>query len=359
MQVNRRYFLFGALSAPLLAATKKSETVERPNIVLIVARDLGAYMVGCYGNKEVHTPNIDRLAEIGVRFALSFSCVPIEHDQAPFTAAGYNGGHAGSVEEVNTFLDAQAAAKPFFLTIHWASPNAVTPAKKNVDSYAATNWETVGWEVIASNATHKEMLNDVPGSMRKYAAGLTTLDDQISLLLGKLQQRSLSDNTLIIFTSQNGFLMGRHGMWGDVTASDPANMYEEVVHVPLIWVWPSRFPPQTMRNDVVSSYDLMPALGALAGVTVPGSGGVTYLPFVYGRRLRKKQSWPGVAFGRVRETAMARDDRYKVILRNQGKGPNELYDEVVDLREQTNQYDNPKYVSIRDKLSGELAAWRG
>ena len=358
MQVNRRHFLFGTLAAPVVAATKKLQTVERPNVVLIVARDLGAYMVGCYGNKEVRTPNIDRLAEIGVRFALSFSCVPIEHDQAPFTAAGYNGGHAGSVEEANAFLDAQAAAKPFFLTINWASPNVVAPSKKNVDLYASTGWESVGWELIADNATHKEMMNDVPGGMRRYAAGLSTLDDQIPLLLGKLQQRSLVENTLIIFTSQNGFLLGRHGMWGDVTASQPLNMYEEVVRVPLIWAWPSRFPPQTVRNDVVSAYDLMPALGALTGVAVPGSG-VTYLPFVYGRRLPKKQNWAGVAFGRVRETAMARDDRYKVILRNQGKGPNELYDEVVDAREQNNQYDNPKYLSIRDKLSAELASWHG
>ena len=54
-----------------------------------------------------------------------------------------------------------------------------------------------------------------------------------------------------------------------LTASDPANMYEEVVRTPLIWTWPSRFPPQTVRNDVVSSYDLLPALCELTGVAAP------------------------------------------------------------------------------------------
>jgi hypothetical protein len=90
MPLNRRHFLFGALAAPVLAATKKQAVAERPNIVLIVAEDLGAYMVGCYGNTEVHTPNIDRLAQTGVRFHNSFSCSPVAHGPSPFAAAGYN-----------------------------------------------------------------------------------------------------------------------------------------------------------------------------------------------------------------------------------------------------------------------------
>ena len=55
MQLNRRHFLMGALAAPALAATKKQPQVERPNIVLIVGEELGAYMIGCYGNSEVRT----------------------------------------------------------------------------------------------------------------------------------------------------------------------------------------------------------------------------------------------------------------------------------------------------------------
>lgn len=363
MKWNRRDFLFGALAAPALAAAKKPKAktaVERPNIVLIVARDLGSYMVGCYGNAEIRTPHIDRLAQTGVRFAQNFSCSPAEFDQGPFATAGYNCGHGGSAEQAAAFLDAQAPEKPFFLTVDWPSPNAVAPPQKNVDLYAATGWEAVGWEPVAPNATHKEMLNDVRGNMRKYAAALTTLDEQIPALLAKVQQRGAGDNALIIFTSRNGYLLGRHGLWGEVSASDPVNMYEEAVRTPLIWAWPSRFPPQTVRNDVVSSYDLMPALSALTGVAQPGgTAGTTYLPFVYGRRQPKKQSWVGTAFGRVKDTEMARDGRYKLILRNQGKGPNELYDEVADAREQVNQIDNPNYLNVRERLTHELAAWRG
>jgi hypothetical protein len=55
---------------------------------------------------------------------------------------------------------------------------------------------------------------------------------------------------------------------------------------------------------------------------------------------------------------MARDNRYKLVLRDEGKGPAELYDLVADRHEKTNQYANPQFVSVRDRLAAELAAWR-
>jgi arylsulfatase A-like enzyme len=360
MPLNRRHFLFGALAAPVLAATKKRAATERPNIVLIVAEELGAYMIGCYGNTEVRTPNIDRLAQTGVRFHNSFSCSPVAPDQAAFTAAGYNCNRATSAAQAGEFLDAQAPAKPFFLTVAWPSPNAVTAPQKNLDLYAKTGFETIGWEAVASNATHKEMLRDVPANLRKYAAALTTLDEQIPALTATLQKRGVWDSTLIVFTSNGGYLLGRHGLWGDATASEPVNLYEEVVRTPLIWTWPSRFPPLTVRNDVVNSYDLIPALCELTGVAPPaGSRRPTYLPFVYGRRLGKKETWPDVALGRIRDAEMARDGRYKLILRGGGKGANELYDETTDPKEQENQADNAKYLGMRQRLTGQLTSWRG
>src|SRR3977135_1320625 len=58
----------------MFAATKP---VERPNILFILADDLAAWMLGCYGNKEIKTPNIDNLARGGMRFANNFCCTPI------------------------------------------------------------------------------------------------------------------------------------------------------------------------------------------------------------------------------------------------------------------------------------------
>ncbi len=370
MPFNRRYFLFGALAAPALAAKKKRAAVERPSVLLIVASDLGAYMVGCYENKEVRTPNIDHLALTGVRFSSTFSSAPIGAESAAAVqearlsqalgAAGYNCGP--STVKAAGFLDAQTADKPFFLTVILPSPLSENVPSKNLDLFAATDFESIGWEPAAPNATHKEMLRDVAGNLRKYSAGLAAADQQVGELLIKLHDRGLLDNTLIVFVGVNGYLLGHHGLWGDATASNPVNLYEEVVRVPMIWSWPLRFPPQTVRNEVVSVYDLLPTICDLTGAAPPADripAGHSYLPFVYGRRLPKKQTWPDIAFARAGNAEMARENRYKVILRDQGKGPNELYDEVADPRETTNQYDNPEFVSIRDQLMSALGSWRG
>jgi arylsulfatase A-like enzyme len=130
----------------------------------------------------------------------------------------------------------------------------------------------------------------------------------------------------------------------------------------MIWSWPLRVPPQTVRNEVVTTYDLLPSICELMGAALPpGSipAGRSYLTFAYGRRLPKKQTWPGIAFAKLDATVMAREERYKLIVRDQGKGPNELYDEVADPQEKTNQYDNAQFVSVRDRLASALAGWQG
>src|SRR5213075_692753 len=80
MSLTRRS-LFAALPATaLLAQRKKSADAtpsSRPNILLILADDLPAWALGCHGNKEIKTPNIDLLARGGTRFLNSFVCTPI------------------------------------------------------------------------------------------------------------------------------------------------------------------------------------------------------------------------------------------------------------------------------------------
>jgi arylsulfatase A-like enzyme len=349
MPLHRRQFLFGTLALPAFAATKnpKNKIVERPNIVCIEAQDLGAYMLGCYGNSEVRTPHIDRLAQIGVRFSNNFAAAPVSSagreplETSPTLLKG--GYHQVSAED---FLKGPPPPQPFLLTISWPSPLAQAAPQSKLDLYTSVNFETIGREA----ATAGQM-----ATLRKYAAGLTTLDEQLPALQAKLEQGGLSDKTALIFTSSNGYLLGQHGLWGDGLASDPVNMFEEVVRVPLIFACPALFPPQTNPTEIVSVWNLWPTLCDLGG---EGPGGASYLPFVYGHRLPKKQSWPGVAFARFRNAQMARDDRYKVVLYDQPKGPNQFFDISVDPHEQVNQYDNPQYSSARDHLTAELAAWR-
>jgi len=67
MNLSRRHFVFGSLALPALAAKKPAG--ETPHIILILAENLPAWVLGCYGNPAVQTPNIDRLAKTGTRFS--------------------------------------------------------------------------------------------------------------------------------------------------------------------------------------------------------------------------------------------------------------------------------------------------
>lgn len=74
--------------------------------------------------------------------------------------------------------------------------------------------------------------------------------------------------------------------------------------------------------------------------------------------LAKGQKWPATVFGHFRNTEMARDSYYKLILRNDGSGPNELYDLRLDPREKVNRFENNEYLTVRERLTNEITAWR-
>ena len=74
MLLSRRHFFFGSLAVPALNA--KKPPAARPNVLLIVADHLPSWVLGCSGNKEFRTPNLDRLAQTGARFKTHFVCRP-------------------------------------------------------------------------------------------------------------------------------------------------------------------------------------------------------------------------------------------------------------------------------------------
>ncbi|MGE5488445.1 MAG: sulfatase [bacterium] len=445
MLLTRRQLIALSAAAPVLAQRKSAPP---PNIVLIVARDLGAWMLGCYGNKEIRTPNIDFLARTGTRFLNHSVCAPaasagfatlltgraprqhgiagnlgeggqkeipaqfanevtisgalsargyncglvgvwgLGDDRAPghsfkfwhtMTGGGYNDPSISRNGDITTergyapelftraavdFIGRQKEGQPFFLLVSHlnARPPYDGHPQKYYDMYASTTFNTSGWEPAAANASGgREYLRDIIGNLRRAAAGVAALDDQIPPLLEALDKAKLRDNTLIVFTSTNGVLLGRHGLWGDGTASFPDNMYEEVMVAPLIWNWFGKVPPEAERPELVSAYDLLPSLCEAAGAPAPSGRnlcGASYMQLAANRPLPRGGEWRNRAFGQIGDAEMARDGRYKLVLRRGGQGPNELFDLRADPSERTNQYDNPEYVSVKDRLTAELAAWR-
>jgi arylsulfatase A-like enzyme len=405
--VNRRHFLISSVASAVLTGAQKNQPVQRSNILIVMADGLGAWMLGCYGNKEIQTPNIDGVARGGLRFTNSFSTssasapsratfltgrVPRQHgiedslDTPAWFAseamisdvlanAGYNCGYIGKwdlasdrqprhgykytytvpgtasaymdpemslngeavgekgylgdllTQRASEFLDRQSPAQPFFLTV--AFPNPRPPyaghPQKYYDMYAETPFNTIGWERSAPNAVRdKEMLGDIVPNLRRAAASISALDGQIPALLRKLQERKLWDNTLIVITSTTGALLGRHGLWSDGHASDPPNMYDEVVRTPLILSWPGKIPTGEIAPEVVSSYDVLPTLCEAAAVAQPTGrnlAGRSFLAIAKRDPLPKKEPWRNLAFAQLKNTWMARDARYKLVWRNDGAGP--------------------------------------
>ncbi|MGC9972894.1 MAG: sulfatase-like hydrolase/transferase [Bryobacteraceae bacterium] len=376
MRPTRREVLFAA-AAPAFAKA----AARRPNIVLVVADDLGAWMLGCYGNQVIRTPNIDLLARSGTRFLYHIGCAPAgernraalltgrpPHQQGSqdprvsdlLASAGYVCGSANALE----FLDSHKGDQPFFLAVNQfnlLAPNDKVPAKYH-EMYAQTSFDGLGWEPVAPNAARdKDLLASIVPNLRRCAAAITAFDDQIQPLVARLDQRGLRENTLIVFTSASGFLLGRHGLWSDGLASEPVNMYEEVMATPMIWNWRGQIPVEAARPELVSACDFLPTLCELTGVAPPRDRnlpGRSYLPAVFNQPFPKKQPWRNLVFGEFRGVEMARDTRYKLVLRNQGQGPNELFDLRADPREKVNQYANLAFVTMRDRLSAELDAWR-
>jgi arylsulfatase len=137
-------------------------------------------------------------------------------------------------------------------------------------------------------------------------------------------------------------------------------MYDESVAVPMLWCWPGSVPAQEVRMEPVSTYDLLPTLCDLVSAAVPSRNlcGRSYLALATGKHLPKKQPWRDTVFGQYRNTAMARTQRYKLVLRDDGKGTSELYDLPADPGERANQADNEQYISVKTTLAGEFAQWK-
>jgi len=378
MPISRRHFFLGSLALPAFAAKKPP---ARPNLLLFLVDDLPSWALGCYGNKEIRTPNIDRLSQTGTRFLNHFVCTPAAAPscatfltgRTPMQPAGATGldkilgdlGYEVHTEDASTasgFIARQTAAKQYFLTVTCSKLSAPYDgvAQKYRDLYAKATFEGYTPDPVSGNArAGREMLSDIIGNVRKFAAALSELDAQVAAALAAVNRKGLLDNTLMVFSSTCGSLLGRHGLWDSGDASDPVNMYDEAIGTPMLWSWAGRVPALATQVEMVSSYDFAPTVCNALGIPAPGGiCGRSYLLMATGKPLPKKQRWRSTVCGHYQNTDMAREERYKVVLRDGGKGPNELYDLNSDPREKVNQTDNDQYASIRTSLGAEIAKWK-
>ncbi len=448
------------LTICLITLSARAQHQTPPNIILIVADDLGWGELGCYGQQKLRTPNIDSLAARGVRFTRFYSGAPVcapsravlltgkhpghaairdnkeiggwgpeqPEGQWPLPAseatiaeylkrAGYTTGAFGkwglggpgsqghlNPQGFNHFYGylCQRVAHNYYPTHLWRNHdvdvlhnNDFFRAHQRVDAapedpaaydqykggdFAPQAILDEALDFIENNADrpfflyYPTMIPHValqapqeyidrfpeqwdqepyfgqrgylptPRPRATYAAMIAFLDDAVGRILDSLDAHNLTDNTLIVFTSDNGAsyaggvdmaffnsVAGLRGRKGD--------LYEGGIRVPMIAAWPGRIPEGTTSNIPAAFWDLLPTLCDAAELPTPTtSDGLSLLPWMTTNEPPAPPDrtlyweFPGYA---GQQAAMW--DTYKAIRRNMQKGnlTIAIYDLEADPAEQT------------------------
>jgi arylsulfatase A-like enzyme len=203
--------------------------------------------------------------------------------------------------------------------------------------------------------------------MRDYLRCIKSVDEQVGRLITCLEEEGLMDNTIIIYTSDQGFYMGEHGWF------DKRFMYEESFRTPLIIRYPKEIKAGTKTEALVQNIDYAPTILSLAGIEKPAEMvGRTLKPLFQGdipedwRKSLYYHYYDYPAVHNVRRHDGVRTDRYKLI-HFYGKGEmkddkeidcNELYDLQTDPNELNNLYGKKEYETIKDELQLLLDQYR-
>ena len=191
--------------------------------------------------------------------------------------------------------------------------------------------------------------------MRDYAKVVKSLDDNVGRVLDYLKEQSLDKNTLVVYTSDQGFYMGEHGWF------DKRFMYEESMRTPLVMTLPEEFDRKGDIVEMVQNIDYAPTFLELAGVEVPDDmHGESLVPLFRGeqpkdwRRSLYYHFYEYPAEHMVKRHYGVRTDRYKLIHFYNDINEWELYDLQQDPQELNNIYGKEGYDEITKELRAEL-----
>jgi len=191
--------------------------------------------------------------------------------------------------------------------------------------------------------------------MRDYLKVISTVDDKVGQMIDYLKKNGLWENTVVIYTSDQGFYMGEHGWF------DKRFMYEESFHTPFLISYPPLIKKKGTENMAfIQNIDYAPTFLDLAGVKIPGEmQGESFKPLLTGEKAKIHDAiyyhyyeYP-VPHG-VKRHYGVRDDRYKLIHFYYDIDAWELFDLKNDPHEMNNLINDPAYkdvvVRMKDKL---------
>jgi uncharacterized sulfatase len=433
---------------------QKIDSPSRPNIIFLYTDDQAQWALGAYGNADIKTPNLDRLAQRGAIFKSAFTITPVcspsraalmtsrlpselgiadwidprnepdlglapeaitwpellkgfgyatmlagkwhlgTRDEFHPTRQGFDvffgfrdgsnrpidpqlevGGRVqelkGSLPELLVDAGMKFAeinrSRPFLLSIHFRAPHTPYAPVPEQDSAPYR-----GLDPAIPN-TPGLPCERVKQIHREYYASVSSVDRNIGRLLAKIDQLGLTSKTVVIFTSDHGYMIGQHGLWHkgnavwliDGKTGARPNMFDDAIRVPLLICWPGVIAPGTTITHVVSNLDLFPTILELAGLGVPANlsiRGRSLVPLLRGQ----VRGWDDTLFGQydmhhsaIARMRMVRTPDWKLIRHFEPGGKNELYHLAGDPEELRNLADSeqPEHRSQCKALSRRLDEW--
>jgi uncharacterized sulfatase len=421
----------------------RSVVAPRPNIVLILADDLGYGELGSFGQREIRTPNLDRLAAEGMRFTRFYAGSPVCAPSRSVLMTGLHTGHTrvrGNAPRTNRTAQilrktdrtvAQALQEKGYATaligkwglaqqgtegipnrqgfddffgyldqLHAHNPypeflmrqdervrlrNRMDPESPAEALEVGAGWAKEArefapdrmtdevlkwverprkkpfflfWSLITPHANNegnrKGRGQEVPdlGEYRDrpwpladkaHAATITRLDADVGRLMQRLKRLGIDDNTLVLFTSDNG----HHAEGGNHPELFDANgplrglkrdLYEGGIRVPTIVRWPGVVPAGVVSDFVACFTDLFPTFSELAGANVPvGLDGISLVPVISGRGIPERRDalyWEFHEGGFSQAVLM--EGRWKAIRNKRPDVAIEVYDVATDTGETMN-----------------------
>jgi arylsulfatase A-like enzyme len=235
-------------------------------------------------------------------------------------------------------------------------PNGLTPAQLAAwrTDYAARQAEAPTRNIAGREGTRWRY----QCYMRDYLGTILAVDESVGRVLRMLDESGLAANTLVVYSSDQGFFLGEHGWY------DKRWFYEESARMPLLVRWPERVKAGSTSDRLVQNLDFAPTFLEIAGVSSPSSmQGRSLVPLLRGappsdwRESIYYHYYEFPATHSVPRHLGMRTDRYKLIHYYQADEW-ELFDLSKDLAELRNVAHDPAYRDERSKLARELTRLR-
>ncbi len=188
--------------------------------------------------------------------------------------------------------------------------------------------------------------------MTDYLNTAESMDRNIGKVLDYLDEHQLTENTIVIYMSDQGFYMGEHGWF------DKRFMYEESFRTPMMMRFPKEIKKSRKVNDLLMTVDIAPTMLDLAGVPIPEEiQGESFSAIVHGKKGDRKQLYYHYYEDGIHNVSPhfgVSDGQYKLIRFYNKVNSWELYDMRKDPREMENLYNNPKYAEKQAEMMKKL-----